>query len=159
MVTREVDSQPRVADVRRVLRKHRWLITGIFLLTVLTVAIWTFVQVPIYQAAATILIEPEPPKVLNIQDVTPLGAMSPYDPAFYPNQYHIRRSRAVVERALEAPQPQTPAANAGADPGPGASGSLAVEPVRNTRPVLNRIAGPDPARAAAEANAIANAYA
>src|ERR1051325_3108554 len=159
MVTREVVSQPRVADVRRVLRKHRWLITGIFLLTVLTVAIWTFIQVPIYQAAATILIEPEPPKILNIQDVTPLGAMSPYDPAFYPTQYEIIRSRAVIERALEALNLKMRATNAGADPSHALSGSLAVDPVRNTRLVLIRIAGPDPARAAAEANAIANAYA
>ena len=57
MVTREVEPQPRIADYRRVLRKHRWLMTGIFLLTVLTVGIWTFTQVPIYLAAATIMIE------------------------------------------------------------------------------------------------------
>ena len=44
-------------------------------------------------------------------------------------------------------------------PGRGLSGSLAVEPMRNTRLVLIKIAGPDPARAAAEANAVANAYA
>ena len=62
MVTPESESQVRVADYRRVLRKHRWLITGLFLLTVLSVGIWTFTQVPIYQASATILIEPEAPK-------------------------------------------------------------------------------------------------
>ena len=161
MVTREHEPQPRVADYRRVLRKHRWLITGIFLLTVLTVGIWTFVQVPIYQAVATILIEPEPPKVLNIQDVTPVGAMSPWDPAFYPTQYEIIKSRAVVVRAVDALNLKTRAADggAGADPSRALSGSLAVDPVRNTRLVLIKVAGPDPARAAAEANAIANAYA
>jgi uncharacterized protein involved in exopolysaccharide biosynthesis len=154
MVTREVEPQPRVADYRRVLRKHRWLITGIFLLTVLTVAIWTFVQVPIYQAVATILIEPEPPKVLNIQDVTPVGAMSPYDPAFYPTQYEIIKSRAVVERAVAALNQKQ-----GGTPPRGLSGSLAVDPMRNTRLVLIKVAGPDPVRAAAEANAVASAYA
>jgi uncharacterized protein involved in exopolysaccharide biosynthesis len=154
MVTHEVEPQPRVADYRRVLRKHRWLMAGIFLLTVLTVAIWSFLQIPIYQAIATILIEPEPPKVLNIQDVTPVGAMSPYDPAFYPTQYEIIKSRAVVQRALEILNPKE---RGGASSG--LSGSLAVDPVRNTRLVLIRVAGPDPARAAAEANAIANAYA
>src|SRR5512137_1451350 len=128
MVTREVESQPRVADYRRVLRKHRWLITGIFLLTVLTVAIWTFVQVPIYQAVATILIEPEPPKVLNIQDVTPVGAMSPWDPAFYPTQYEIIKSRAVVERAAAALNQK----QGGGNPSRTLSGSLAVDPMRNT---------------------------
>jgi uncharacterized protein involved in exopolysaccharide biosynthesis len=144
-----------------VLRKHRWLMTGIFLLTVLTVGIWTFVQVPIYQAVATILIEPEPPKVLNIQDVTPLGAMSPYDPAFYPTQYEIIKSRAVVERAVDALNLKKRAADGGAvaDPSRALSGSLAVDPVRNTRLVLIKVAGPDPARAAVEANAIASAYA
>jgi succinoglycan biosynthesis transport protein ExoP len=161
MVTREAELQPRVADYRRVLRKHRWLITGIFLLTVLTVGIWTFLQVPIYQAVATILIEPEPPKVLNIQDVTPVGAMSPYDPAFYPTQYEIIKSRAVVERAVDALNLKRRAADSGAvvDTGRVLSGSLAVDPVRNTRLVLIKVAGPDPARAAAEANAIASAYA
>lgn len=154
MVTHEVESQPRVADYRRVLRKHRWLITGIFLLTVLTVAIWTFTQVPIYQAVATILIEPEPPKVLNIQDVTPVGAMSPWDPAFYPTQYEIIKSRAVVERAAAALNQKQ-----GSNPPNMLSGALAVDPMRNTRLVLIKVAGPDPARAAAEANAVASAYA
>ena len=161
MVTRELEPQPRIADYRRVLRKHRWLITGIFLLTVLTVGIWTFIQVPIYQAVATILIEPEPPKVLNIQDVTPVGAMSPWDPAFYPTQYEIIKSRAVVERAVDALNLKKRAVDggAGADPSRTLSGSLGVDPVRNTRLVLIKVAGPDPARAAAEANAIASAYA
>ena len=100
MVGREHESQPRAADYRRLLRKHRWLMTGIFLLTVLTAAIWTFVQVPIYEAVATILIEPEPPKVLNIQDVVPMGGAS--DRNFYPTQYEIMKSRPVLERAAAA---------------------------------------------------------
>src|SRR5512144_1460679 len=154
MVTHEVESHPTVDDYRRVLPKHRWLITSIFLLTVLTVAIWTFTQVPIYQAVATILIEPEPPKVLNIQDVTPVGAMSPWDPAFYPTQYEIIKSRAVVERAAAALNQKQ-----GGNPSRTLSGSLAVDPMRNTRLVLIKVAGPDPAQAAAEANAIASAYA
>ena len=162
MVTRDHEPQPKVADYRRVLRKHRWLMIGIFLLTVLTVGIWTSLQVPIYQAMATILIEPEPPRVLNIQDVTPVGAMSPWDPAFYPTQYEIIKSRAVVERAVDALNLKKRAADGGgavADPSRALSGSLAVDPVRNTRLVLIKIAGPDPARAAAEANAVASAYA
>ena len=67
-------------------------------------------QVPIYQAVATILIEPEPPKVLNIQDVTPIGAVSPSDPDFYPTQYEIMKSRPVLERAVAALNAKTQAA-------------------------------------------------
>ncbi len=51
------DSERRIHDYLRVLRKHRWLITGVFLVTVATVAIWTHLQVPIFQAAATVLID------------------------------------------------------------------------------------------------------
>ena len=161
MATREFETSPWVADVRRVLRKHRWLMTGIFLLTVLTVAIGTFAQTPIYQAVATILIEPEPPKVLNIQDVTPVGAGSNWDPAFYPTEYEIIKSRAVVTRAVAALNLKAAGAGTGApaDPSRGLSGSLSVAPMRNTRLVMISVEGPNAARAAAEANAIANAYA
>jgi len=161
MVTREFEPLSRVVDYRRVLRKHRWLMTGVFLLTVLTVAIGTFLETPIYQAVATILIEPEPPKVLSIQDVTPVGVGAGYDSAYYPTQYEIIKSRAVITRALAALTPKTAGAGTGAlaNPSSALSGGLSVEPMRNTRLVLIKVAGPDAARAAAEANAIANAYA
>jgi uncharacterized protein involved in exopolysaccharide biosynthesis len=160
MVAREAESQSSGTNYRRLLRKHRWLMTGIFLLTVLTVAIWTFVQVPIYQAVATILIEPEPPKVLNIQDVVPMGGAS--DRNFYPTQYEIMKSRPVLERAAAALKARTQLA-ARSDGTDGVadelSAAITIEPKRNTRLVLIKIDGPDPARAAEAANALANAYA
>lgn len=160
MVVREREPQPRAADYRRLLRKHRWLMTGIFLLTVLTAAIWTFVQVPIYEAVATILIDPEPPKVLNIQDVIPMGGAS--DRNFYPTQYEILKSRPVIERAAAALNAKKgPASDGGRVDGAarGLSGVITIEPKRNTRLVLIKIEGPDPVLSAEEANAVANAYA
>lgn len=153
MVVREREPQPRAADYRRLLRKHRWLMTGIFLLTVLTAAIWTFVQVPIYEAVATILIDPEPPKVLNIQDVIPMGGAS--DRNFYPTQYEILKSRPVIERAAAALNAKKGSDGAARE----LSGVIAIEPKRNTRLVLIKIEGPDPVLSAEEANAVANAYA
>jgi len=161
MVAREHEAQPSGTNYRRLLRKHRWLMTGIFLLTVLTVAIWTFVQVPIYEAVATILIDPEPPKVLNIQDVVPIGG-GMWDRNFYPTQYEIIKSRPVIERAAAALNAKTrPGSTASRPEGTPRelSGAIIVEPKRNTRLVLIKIDGPDPARAAEEANALANAYA
>ena len=163
MIGREREAHSQVADYRRLLRKHKWLMTGIFLLTVLTTAIWTFVQVPIYEAVATILIEPEPPKVLNIQDVVPMGGAS--DRNFYPTQYEIMKSRPVLERAAAALNARKRLASpaSGGDVGNGLagdlSGAITIEPKRNTRLVLIKIEGPDPARSAEAANAIANAYA
>src|SRR5215831_978328 len=97
----ELGSSRSFVDYLRVLRKHRWLITGIFLVTVITVGVWTFRQIPIYQAAATILIDPEAPKILNIQEVSPVGASTPWDPAYYPTQYEIIKSRAVLNKTIE----------------------------------------------------------
>ncbi len=162
MIGREREAHSQVADYRRLLRKHKWLMTGIFLLTVLTTAIWTFVQVPIYEAVATILIEPEPPKVLNIQDVVPMGGAS--DRNFYPTQYEIMKSRPVLERAAAALNARkrlaSPASgDVGNELAGDLSGAITIEPKRNTRLVLIKIEGPDPARSAEAANAIANAYA
>src|SRR5438128_2073241 len=75
------------------------LVPGLFLVTVLTVAIWTFLQTPMYQATATVLIEPEPPKVLNIQDVSPMGGPTQ---DYYRTQYEIITSRPIVEKTIEA---------------------------------------------------------
>lgn len=160
MAAREREAQSQGADYRRLLRKHRWLMTGIFLLTVLTAAIWTFLQVPIYEAVATILIEPEPPKVLNIQDVVPMGGAS--DRNFYPTQYEIMKSRPVLERAAAALSAKKRAGSAGGssdDAGTRLSGAVVIEPRRNTRLVLIKVEGPDPALAAEQANAVSNAYA
>src|SRR5262249_54036730 len=99
---REIESRRSRHHYPRVLRKHRWLITRIFLVTVITVGVWTFRQIPIYQAAATILIDPEAPKILNIPEVTPMGASAPWDPAYYPTQYEIIKGRAVLDKAIGA---------------------------------------------------------
>jgi uncharacterized protein involved in exopolysaccharide biosynthesis len=159
MAAPERELQPHVINYRRLFRKHRWLMTGLFLLTVLTAAIWTFLQVPIYEAVATILIEPEPPKVLNIQDVVPMGGAS--DRNFYPTQYEIMKSRPVIERAVALG-----VKNRGGSEAAGAgdaigrlSGALIIEPRRNTRLVLIKVQGPDASLAAEQANAVANAYA
>ncbi len=160
-MTAPIETEPKpLRDYLRVLRKHRWLITGIFLVTVITVAIWTFLQVPIFQAAATILIEPEAPKILNIQEVTPMGAAASWDPNYYPTQYEIIKSRAVADKAIEALnlRKPLPATGAAGDPARALPGSLTVEPRRNTRLVLIKVEHPDPALAAEVANAVASAY-
>ena len=150
-VPHELGSSRSFVDYLRVLRKHRWLITGIFLVTVITVGVWTFRQIPIYQAAATILIDPEAPKILNIQEVSPVGASAPWDPAYYPTQYEIIKGSAVRDKAIRALKQRAPGlASLGF--------SLVVEPRRNTRLVMIKVEQPDPTLAADIANAVATAY-
>lgn len=161
MPAREVETgRPPLETYLRVLRKHRWLIAGVFLVTVVTVAIWTFLQVPIYEAAATVLIEPEPPRVLNIQEVTPIGTSS-WDPNYYPTQYEIMKSRPVLTKAIEAQnlKARVPALEAAREPARALRGMLTIEPKRNTRLILVKVENPNPRLAADMANAVAVAYA
>ena len=156
-----VDPREREAhlkDYLHILRKHRWLITGLFLVTVLTVAIWTFVQTPIFQASAMVLIEPEPPKVLNIQEVSPIGGPTQ---DYYRTQYELITSRPIVEKVIETQNlhKRMPALAASAEPVRTFLAVTTIEPKRNTRLVLVKFEDPDPALAAEVANAVARQYA
>src|SRR5215468_9458202 len=155
------ETEPRqlVTDYLWVLRKHQWLIAGIFLLTVITVAVVTFLEVPIYSATATVLIDPEPPKVLNIQEVAPMGT-SGWDPNYYPTQYEIIKSKPVLTRAIDALdlKRRQPGLAAAREPHRVLLSALTVEPKRNTRLIMIRFDDRDPVLAAEVANAIATAY-
>src|SRR5262245_63446704 len=155
-----LEAETHLGEYLQRLLKYCLLILWILLVTVLTAVFCLLPQKPVYQALVTILIEPEPPKVLNIPDVTPLGGATAWDPVYYPTQYEIMRSEAVLERAVEILNQSFRASNGQEQPamGRGAFASLAIEPKRNTRLVLVKIEGHDPALAAAAANAGAQAY-
>ncbi|HEV8617400.1 MAG TPA: GNVR domain-containing protein [Methylomirabilota bacterium] len=150
--------EAHLKDYYRLLRKHRWLVIGLFLVTVLTVAIWTFVQTPIYQATATVLIEPEPPRILNIQEVTPIGGPTQ---EYYRTQYELMTSRPIAEKVIETLnlKQRIPGLAAAADPARALTGGVTIEPRRNTRLVLVKYESADPALAAEVANAVARQYA
>lgn len=151
------ESQTRITDYLTILRKHLWLITGIFLVTVITVSIWTFLQTPIFQAAATVMIEPDLPKVLpSIQEVDTISSGGDY----YTTQYELIKSRTVVNGVIETQnlKQRIPAVGASRDPYLALLGSLTVEPKRATRLVVIKFEHPDPSVAAEVANAVANGY-
>ena len=157
---RESDADVHLKDHLRLLLRQRWLITAVFVVTAVTGTVWTFLQTPIYQAAATVLIEPELPKVLNMQDVTSIGSGAM---EYYRTQYALMMSRPVLQNAVDALKRANRAAalaalGAGPDPHVKPTGSLSVEPIRNTQLVLVRFEDPDPAVAAEVATAVARAY-
>jgi len=158
--TRQLNAEIHLKDYLRLLLKHRWLILAVFIVTAVTGTIWTFLQTPIYQASATVLIEPELPKVLNIQEVTSpgLGSLE-----YYRTQYALMLSRPVLQNAIEALKrgnrtAALAALGAGTDPHVKRVGSLSIEPVRSTQLVLVQFQHPDPAIAAEVATAVAQAY-
>jgi polysaccharide biosynthesis transport protein len=152
------EREAHLKDYYRILRKHRWLVAGLFLLTVLTVSVWTFVQTPIYQASATVLIEPEAAKVLNIQEVTSIGAPTQ---EYYRTQYEIMMSRPILQKVVDTLnlKQRVPAIGGAVDPAAVLAGRVTIEPKRNTRLVLVKAEDPDPALAAEIANAVAKQYA
>jgi len=142
-------------DYLKVLSKRRWVIAGILVVTVASAVVFTSLQVPIFEAAATILIEPQSPRVVNIQDVTQENASLEY----YATQYKIIESRPIVEGTMRRLRlmERVPGLE-GWDPYWWLRAKLSVEPVKNTRLVLVRIADADPKFAAEIANGIANEY-
>src|SRR5438132_14263546 len=128
---RSVDGRAHAADYLKLFRKHLWLILGLFATVTLTVTVWTFNQTPVYEAAAMVLIEPETPKVINIQDDNTIAPGQDY----YQTQYQVMRSRAVAARVIDALKlKQRWPWMADARDAPGALlGSLTIEPRRNTR--------------------------
>jgi uncharacterized protein involved in exopolysaccharide biosynthesis len=140
--------------------RQRWLIAGVFLLVVVGVGVWTSMQVPIFQATAVVLIDPEPPRVLNIQEVTPIGPSSSWDPNYYTTQYELIRSRAVIDKVVESLNlgQRMPGLASSRQPHAAVAAGLSVEPKRNTRLIQIRYEHPDPRLAADVANAAAQGY-
>lgn len=155
--TPEPVRETHVKDHLRTLRKHRYLVAGLFLVTVFSVAVWSFVQTPIYQASATILIEPEPPKVLNIQEVTPIGAPTQ---DYYRTQYELMTSRPIVHKVIEGLdlKARIPELERAPDPVRALQAAISVEPRRHTRLVAVKFEHPNPALAAEVTNGLARQY-
>ena len=153
----EVMESAHLREYIRVVRKHAWLILACFAVIVGAVAIGTYMQQPVYRAATRALIAPEAPRVVNIQEVTPLGGDSQ---EFFQTQIQIIRSRPVVQRVMDSLGllGRKPELARAADPAETFLQSVSVEPVRNTRLVEIQVEDPDPKLAAEVANALASAY-
>jgi uncharacterized protein involved in exopolysaccharide biosynthesis len=144
-----------------VLRKRWLLITAVFVLSVASAMIFTSRQTPVYQGAATLLIDPEPPRVVtNIADVVNDTAATQ---DYYATQYKVLQSRPVVEAAIKRLNlvERIPRLASSADPYSSllySRNPLSVEPVKNTRLVLVKFDDPDPALAMEVANAVAEQF-
>ena len=145
-------------DYLRVLSKRRWLAVATLVLVVAGTTIGTLVQTPIYEAAVRVLIDREPPRFVNIQEVQPLEVTSQ---DYYQTQYEIIKSRPVIDRAIESLNltRRMPGLANASDPARALLGVVQVEPKRNTRLVDIKVQDPNPELAVEVANAIARAYA
>jgi succinoglycan biosynthesis transport protein ExoP len=138
---------------------ERW--RAVVVVTVVTFAsgfVFTTMQERVYQAAAMVSIDPEPPRVVNIPDVNNDTAGPSQD--YYSTQYKLVQSRPVVEPVIERLKLKERMPDVGADRDPYLVllRSLTIEPVKNTRLVFVKFEDPSPRLATEVANAIANQY-
>ena len=80
------------------LRKHRRLILTIFLVVFGAVAIWTFLQTPIYRARTLLEIEKENPNIVTAQDL--FGVDSVTD-VYLETQYRVLESDSLAEQVID----------------------------------------------------------
>src|SRR5262245_20799599 len=143
-----------------VLKAHWLQVFAVFVLTVASGVLFASWQTTVFQAAATVLIEPEPPRVMNIPDVAADGARSNASD-YYSTQHRLLQSRAVVEAVISELNLRKRMAHVRRAGDPYSAfmgwenGGLTIEPVKNTRLVLVKFDDPNPALAVEIANAVA----
>src|SRR5664280_77846 len=82
-----------------VLVEHKWLGLAAFLTVILGTVVWTYRQTPIYRATATIQVDADTAKVLNINDVLNSDAR---DEEYLNTQMKIVQSRTLCEQVVQA---------------------------------------------------------
>jgi capsular exopolysaccharide synthesis family protein len=145
-------------DYVRVLYRRRWLMAAVVGLALGVVILHDTLTTPLYQAQATVLIEPDTPQVVNFQDVLNEGLMQD---GYFQTQLQMLRSRALALRtaALLTQEKRDGFNRRSAESGADAVlAGLDILPVRATRMVSIRYKASSPTVAADVTNAHARAY-
>ncbi|MDY6838783.1 MAG: polysaccharide biosynthesis tyrosine autokinase [Thermodesulfobacteriota bacterium] len=84
-------------DYLRVILKRRWTVMTVFVIILISVAIYTFTATPIYQATTRLVIERENPNVVSVEEVMAVDASGT---DYYQTQYKIVESRTVAREVI-----------------------------------------------------------
>jgi polysaccharide biosynthesis transport protein len=89
-----------ILDYLGIVQKRRWTILSVFVAVVSLVALWTFTVTPKYQASVQLLIERQPPRLLENQQ-TPADFLDRSGEQFYKTQHKLLESRALAKKVAE----------------------------------------------------------
>jgi capsular exopolysaccharide synthesis family protein len=89
------------AQYWRIAVKHRLVIIGAFVATILIALALTMVMTPIYTASATLQIDRESVRVLDSSDEQPRESMM-FGEEFFQTQYGLLESRSLAERVIDS---------------------------------------------------------
>src|SRR5690606_4284653 len=82
----------------RILVKRRWTVLTTLGIVLVTTLVATLLMTPVYRASATLQIERDTIKVLDVEGLTPTE--SPTDRDFYQTQYELLKSRSLAQRVI-----------------------------------------------------------
>jgi capsular exopolysaccharide synthesis family protein len=180
----ERSRRPGLAEYARVLWRYRWGVLGLAAIAMAVAAFKAYLEVPIFRASSTLLIEREAARFVSIDPVYQSAPMWDFG-EYYQTQYEILRSRPIAERVVRqlgldafqaAPdarrgfslarllgnEAEMPAAPSEAEARQRAIatvlGGVSIQPVRNSQLVRVVFDHPDPELAARLANALPQAY-
>ncbi len=90
----------------RVIVKRKWTVMGAFAIVFLTGLMATLLTTPIFRATATVQIERQSMRVVNVPGVEPVE--DPYDMEFYETQFQLLQSRSMAEKVAAQLDPNDP---------------------------------------------------
>ncbi len=100
------EEEINLRDYIDVLIRRKWVVISCLVVSVITVAIASYLMKPIYKAEATIEIDPDNPKITTFQEV--VEVQSQQTDAFYQTQYQLLKSRYLAEDVINALQLDPP---------------------------------------------------
>lgn len=142
--------------------RWRWTITATFFIVTTLVALFTFLQAPVYRAIAKVEIQPSTRRVAPVADVSEMGNTGYSffsEDRYYNTQFEVIKSRAVAEKVFDRlnlwSDPQFAKMK---DPIEAFRSSVVVEPIELTGIVLISLDGSDRERTAQWVNTLADVY-
>jgi capsular exopolysaccharide synthesis family protein len=143
-------------DYVRVLYRRRWLVLSVILAVVAGAGVYLYRATPLYQAQATILIDPDEPTVVEFKEVLEESGQGDY----YQTQFELLQSRALAQRTVAALKlDQRPklgwTTKTAVDV---VRGGMRVAPIRGSRMANVQFRSPDPVLAAEIVNAHAREF-
>ncbi|MEO8256959.1 MAG: polysaccharide biosynthesis tyrosine autokinase [Acidobacteriota bacterium] len=153
------DDEVRIADVLGTLFHHRWLMAFVIAGAVASAVAYNYQAVPIFEARARLIIEPNSPEVVPFRGAS-MEDQGRLD--YYNTQIEVIRSRALARSTLERLHLLSPDAKAQVDQVSGLLGGLGVVPVKSemgeSRVLSVTYRSPDPELAARVANELTQTY-
>lgn len=86
--------------------KRRWTVLSVLLIVLLTGVMMTMLTTPMYRATATVQIERQAARVVNVPGMEPIEGI--YDFEFYETQFQLLQSRTMAEKVASGLDPEDP---------------------------------------------------